>query len=118
MSSPESHIVDVLESAGEPLEVRVLRDRSGLDRDQFDTALARLRGREVLRKLDDTEQYRLTYWPDSSECILCREPVTSTEYYELELEAHGSNTEAETTGSLHADCARTLLDEVSLADRG
>ena len=115
-SSIESNIVAALETASEPLERRALRERVEESADEFDAALAHLRGQEVVRKLGDTDTYRLTYWPDSRQCILCDDDITSKEYYELELEAHGISTEKETTGSLHADCARALLDNVSLSE--
>jgi len=115
-ASPESRIVDALKAAGDPLERGELRNRIDLGREEFDGAFARLRGREVVRKLDGGEAFRLTYWPETRECVLCDESVTSNEYYELELEAHGASTEGELTGTLHADCARWLMDELSLAD--
>ncbi|MDY6818796.1 MAG: hypothetical protein SVG88_09055 [Halobacteriales archaeon] len=116
-SSPESRIVDVLETAGVPLECDQLRERTELDRQAFDTALSRLRGQEVVRKLADTDAYRLTYWPESSTCIVCEDTVTCEDYYELELNANGTTTRSDMTGILHPGCARQLLDKVSISDR-
>lgn len=115
-SSPETQIVELLETANEPLERELLEERADLDDEAFDTALARLRGQEIVRKLGDAEAYRLTYWPESPACVLCDDDVTSSDYYELELTPHGTSTEKEVTGSLHHDCALALIDRISRPD--
>ncbi|ESS05187.1 MAG: hypothetical protein A07HR67_00169 [uncultured archaeon A07HR67] len=113
--SPESRIVDAIETAGRPLERAELRRRVDLSLDRFDAALATLRGQEVVRKLSGSDAYRLTYWPESPTCLVCDGEVTTTDHYELTLNAQGANTEQEVTGVLHPECTRRLLDEASLS---
>jgi hypothetical protein len=112
-SSPESEIVDVIEAAGRPLERADIEEQVAVSTERFDAALAKLRGQEVIRKLADSDAYRLTYWPDSPTCFLCDEEVTTKGHYEIKLNAQGANTEQEVTGVLHPECTERLLDEAS-----
>jgi hypothetical protein len=114
--SAESHIVEVLEAAGKPVARERLQARADLSPEQFDDALAQLRGQEVVRKLPETDAYRLTYWPDSPECIICDETITNEDYYELELNSHGTSTEQDLSGLLHPNCTRKLFDEISVSE--
>lgn len=111
--SPESEVVDAIESAGRPLERADIEERVAVSSERFDAALAKLRGQEVIRKLADSDAYRLTYWPDSPTCFLCDKEVTTKDHYELTLNAQGANTEQEVTGVLHSECTQELLDEAS-----
>lgn len=67
----------------------------------------------MIRKLADSDAYRLTDWPDSPTCFLCDEAATTKDRYELTPNAQGANTEQEVTGVLHSECTRRLLDEAS-----
>ena len=113
-TDPEARIVAVLEASGKPLGRAALRKESGLDSEAFESAMSRLRGQEIIRKLGDTDAFRLTRWPDNQHCAYCDESITNDEYYELELRTNVTATDSRFTGTMHPDCARTVLDELSL----
>lgn len=111
---PAKQIVEVLETAGEPLDQRELVARTDLLEAACDEALDYLRGRQVVRYVPDQDVYRLTYWPDQQACLVCGEAITDTEYSELELRERATTTDSQITGPLHTACARELRDRLQL----
>lgn len=113
-SEPARRIVEVLETAGEPLAKQTIAERTDLNDSELDAALDHLRGRQIVRYVVDQDIFRLTYWPDRRDCLVCGTDITDREYYDLELRPQGTNTESTMSGSLHTRCALDLLDELSL----
>jgi hypothetical protein len=107
-------LVDVLETAGEPLTREELVDRVDLPERSFDEALDFLRGQQIVRRIPERDAYRLTYWPEEHDCALCGSSVPDGAAYELRLESPETGTDDTMRGSLHRDCAARLNDELSL----
>lgn len=124
MSEDTRRVVDGLEAAGEPLTRTELAEQTGLEREALESALDSLRGQQVVRRIGDGDRdgdgdedeaaFRLTYWPEQRDCVVCGEEITGEGYYDLELRSQATNTESTWTGSLHTACALELLDELSL----
>jgi hypothetical protein len=112
--------VDALEAAGRPLDREGLRERTDLPAATLEDALDALRGQQVIRRVPGTDRdaFRLTYWPDDRDCVVCGEEIVGEEYYELELRSQATNTESTTTGSLHTACALSLFDDLHLERDG
>lgn len=113
-SESARRIVEVLETAGEPLERQTIAERTDLSDSELDAALNHLQGQQVVRYVAGKDIFRLTYWPDRRDCLVCGSDITDREYYDFELRAQGTNTESTMSGSLHTRCALDLLDELSL----
>jgi hypothetical protein len=116
VSESTRRVVDALEAAGRPLDRDGLRERTDLPAPTLEGALDTLRGQQVVRRVPgpDRDAFRLTYWPDERDCVVCGEEIVGEEYYELELRPQATNTEPTTTGSLHAACAQSLFDDLYL----
>lgn len=111
---PKRRIVEVLETTGKPVGRHELVARTDLDEEECEAALELLRGQQVVRYVSEQDAFRLTYWPDQRECIICSDEITGEECYELELRERATTTDSRITGPLHTTCARDLLDDLSL----
>lgn len=120
VSESARRVVDALEAAGRPLDREGLRERTDLPAATLEDALDALRGQQVIRRVPGTDRdaFRLTYWPDDRDCVVCGEEIVGEEYYELELRSQATNTESTTTGSLHTACALSLFDDLHLERDG
>jgi hypothetical protein len=113
-TSDKRRVVDALETAGQPLTRRELADGADLDGEAFDAILNELRGQQVVRYVPEEDAFRLTYWPEERDCVVCGDEIVGGEYYEIELREQATNTGSTMTGSLHTGCALDLLDDLSL----
>jgi hypothetical protein len=113
-TSDKRRVVEALENAGEPLSRRELAEGTDVEGDAFDATLNELRGQQVVRYVPGEDAFRLTYWPEQRDCVVCGDEIVDGEYYEIELREQATNTGSTTTGSLHTGCALGLLDDLSL----
>ena len=93
---------------------RELADGADLDQEAFDAIMSELRGQQVVRYVPEEDAFRLTYWPEERDCVVCGEEILCGEYYEIELREQATNTGSTMTGSPHTGCALDLLDDLSL----